>query len=211
MNPKSTAEKFQSGYEITVIGRHFELTDAIKAYVIDKVSKIERIGERIIQAIVTLDVIKLEHSCDIQLLFGATKIKVSANTDNIYSAIDKATARLRARVLKYRSRLLEHHAREVREVEMNVDVILAPTAEEELEDINAEIESINIEAEVGLYSPHKVVAKEKQLLKTLTLKEAIMKMELAGDPLLVFRAEADQKLKVIYRREDGNYGVIEPE
>ena len=38
-----------------------------------------------------------------------------------------------------------------------------------------------------------------------------MKMELAGDPLLVFRAEADQKLKVIYRREDGNYGVIEPE
>jgi putative sigma-54 modulation protein len=41
--------------------------------------------------------------------------------------------------------------------------------------------------------------------------EAVMKMELSGDPVMVFRAEDNRQLKVIYRRQDGNYGIIAPE
>ena len=46
-------------------------------------------------------------------------------------------------------------------------------------------------------------------LKTLTQEEAIMKMEITDDPFLIFRSEEDQKIKVIYRREDRNYGLVQ--
>lgn len=48
-------------------------------------------------------------------------------------------------------------------------------------------------------------------LKELTREEALMKMELSRDAFLVYRSEEDRRLKVLYRRKDGNYGIIEPE
>jgi len=47
-------------------------------------------------------------------------------------------------------------------------------------------------------------------LKTLSYQEAVMKLDLSHDPFMLFVNETDQKLKVIYRREDGDYGIIEP-
>ncbi len=62
----------------------------------------------------------------------------------------------------------------------------------------------------GQTTPHEIVEQEKRPLKTLTFDEALMKMELSGDAFLLFKSEEDQKLKVIYRRSDGHYGVIDP-
>jgi putative sigma-54 modulation protein len=45
----------------------------------------------------------------------------------------------------------------------------------------------------------------------LTADEAVMKMDLSGDKFMVYKSEEDQKLKVIYRRRDGDYGLISPE
>ena len=56
-----------------------------------------------------------------------------------------------------------------------------------------------------------MVAQEKKSLKTLTLDEAIMKMELSSDSFLIYKAEDNHKIKVIYRRKDDHYGVIELE
>ena len=61
------------------------------------------------------------------------------------------------------------------------------------------------------YALPKVVKKKKRPLKTLTIDEAVMKMELSDDNFKVYRSEEDQALKVIYRRRDGSYGVISPE
>jgi putative sigma-54 modulation protein len=46
-------------------------------------------------------------------------------------------------------------------------------------------------------------------LKTLTQDEAVMKMEIAEEPFIIFRSEEDQKIKVIYRRKDENYGLVQ--
>ena len=61
------------------------------------------------------------------------------------------------------------------------------------------------------YQPGEIVSRETKPLKTLTLDEAMMKMALSGDKFLIFRSEEDLKLKVIYLRNDENYGVIEIE
>jgi putative sigma-54 modulation protein len=81
----------------------------------------------------------------------------------------------------------------------------------ELEEINAEIEAQSSVSKVNALTPPKVISTDKRPLKTLTHQEAIMKMELSGDPFLVFKGEEDQKLRVIYKRNDGNYGIMLPE
>jgi putative sigma-54 modulation protein len=80
---------------------------------------------------------------------------------------------------------------------------------DDLSVINDEIQAESARIEEEKYRLHQVVAKETMSLKTLTQEEAIMKMEITSDPFLIFKSEEDQKIKVIYRREDQNYGLVQ--
>lgn len=199
----------EHGYEIAIIGRHLEVTDAIRAYAAEKLSKIERFTERIIQATITLEVIKLQHRCDIVLTAENTRIKVHGIGESIYAAIDQATDRLRRKLNRYRTRLHEHHAKGLSTVDLEVEVV--SPSEEYLEDINDQIEEETLQRVEEELKPHEVVSRDKMLLKTLNSDEAIMKMELSSDRFMIYRNEADQKLRVIYRRDDGNFGIVEVE
>lgn len=201
MSRKSKAAEFVGeGYNIMVTGRSIHVTEPMKDYAIEKVAKLERFTNRIIDVIITMEVQRVEHRVDIVLKAEQIKIKSQACSDNMYASVDKAVHKLEAQLLKYRSRIHDHRARERTPFEMNVNVY------QEIEEEYAGKE------EGEQYSLHKIVNKEKKPLKTLTFDEAIMKMELSQDPFLLFRNEEDMKLKLIYRRkEDGNYGVMEPE
>lgn len=211
MSRKSKAAEFlQEGYNITVTGRNVLVTDPIKEYALEKVSKIERFSDRIIDVAVTMDVHKLDHRVDIIARVNHFKIKAQAVSDNMYASIDKAVDKLEAQLLRYKSKLQDHHSPGVAAIDMNVNV-LRSASEEEIQDINYDIEDENRRRLLDRYTPHRIVKTETRSLKTLTDGEAIMKMELSGDAFLVYRNEADHNLKIIYRREDGDFGVIEPE
>lgn len=212
MSRKSKAVEFlQEGYNINITGRNVMVTDAMKDYAIEKVSKIERFSNRIIDVVVTMDVVRYEHRIDIVMKVDHLKIKSQAITDNMYASIDKAVDKLEAQLLRYKSKIQDHHlGRGLGAVSINVDVLRA-IPEDEGFDINSEIEEETRRRLLDKYSPHKIVDKEVHHLKTLTDGEAIMKMELSGDVFLIYRGEEDRKIKVIYRRNDGNFGVITPE
>ena len=194
-------------YNISIVGKHFQITDAIRNYVFDKLSKIERITDQIIDVIVTLDAQKLEQSCSVLMNFIHYHIKVSASTDNMYSAIDKASDRTVRLVRKYKTKLQSHRFKDRATVDIHVNVI--QSLKDDLKEINDDIEAENARKEENRYKLHEVVAKETMPLKTLTNDEAIMKMEITDDLFLIFRAEEDQKIKMIYRREDRNYGLVQ--
>ena len=91
---------------------------------------------------------------------------------------------------------------------MVVYILMRPI---EVAEYNEDME-IELEAErQKQLNPGKVIRKKSIPLKILTSDEAVMKMELSGDPFLIYKGEEDQKLKVIYRTKDGNYGVIRTE
>jgi putative sigma-54 modulation protein len=92
---------------------------------------------------------------------------------------------------------------------MQVNVLQRPY--DELEDINDDIEQKTEELSSAQLKPPKIIGTDTLPLKVLTADEAVMKMELSDDYFMVFRAEEDQKLKVIYRRADGHYGLIQTE
>jgi putative sigma-54 modulation protein len=205
MNRKAKALEFvDAEYNIHVTGRHVEITDFMKDYAIEKISKIERFMNRIIDVNVIMDIQKLDHRVEIILKAGNFKLTSSASTTDMYVSIDQAVDKLEAQILRYKSKIQDHHATGHAALDMAVSIVNAPQdedlfLEEELD--NQAIKSLK---------PHQIVKQEKRPLKILTYDEAIMKMELSKDNFLIFKDEADQKLKVIYRRKDDNYGIIEP-
>lgn len=206
MTRKAVAAKFQDDvYDISVTGRHVLVTEPMKDYAIEKILKIDRFNNRIIDVNVVMDIQKLDHRVDITLKVDQTFIKSSASSDNMYASIDKAVDRLEAQLRRYKGRLHEHQMKGLPVIDMNVNVL------EQLNEVNDEIESESGVRLIDEYRPHKIISRETRPLKTLNNDEAIMKMELSGDFFMIFRGEDDHKLKVIYRRNDGNFGIIEPE
>jgi putative sigma-54 modulation protein len=208
MSRKAVAEKFSDDvYDITVSGRHIQVTEGMEKYAIEKISKIEKHFNRVIDVAVEMDIQKLLHRVDIVMKVDSIVIRSSATTDNMYASIDKAVDKLKAQLRRYKQRIQDHQVKRNNSVDIKVQVI----APEELDIVNDEILSENAAQLIENYAPHEIVSEESRPLKTLNRKEAIMKIELSGDPFLVFRSEEDRKLKVIYRRKDRNFGIIEPE
>lgn len=206
MNQK---EKFSTEhYNVSMLGKHLQLTDAIKDYVLEKLSKIERFAPHILEVSVTLELQKITHRVSMVMTFLHFHIKAEARTEDMYSAIDLATAKLLKLIKKYKTKLQDHRHDNLASTDMHVNVLRATN---EVEDINDEIDQENLKQEVELYKIHQVVDKEKMPLKTLTQDEAIMKMELSGDTFLLYKGEEDKKIKTIYRRDDGQLGIIEVE
>ncbi len=206
-------EKFKEeealGYDIEIVGRNVDVTEPIRTYFWKKIAKIERFHTHILFMHVVLELQKLEHVCTIVMRFDGLKIKVSASGTDLYASIDQAIDKLQVLCLRYKSRIQDYHKKKLSDVDMVVNVVHKPY--DEVAEINAAIEEETLRQEIETYAPHTVIATEKKPLKILTMDEAIMRMELSNDPFLLYRSEEDNKLKLIYRRSDDNYGIIQPE
>lgn len=214
MSRKSKAAEFITegigGFNTTVTGRNVHITDSMKDYAIDKISKIEKFTQHIIDVSVTMDIQKLDHRVDIVMKVGHIIIKSHAATTDMYVSIDQSVNKLEKQLIRYKKRIQDHHAKGIPAIDMNVNVI-RNRSDEELAEINGEIDEANNHQIHNKYQFHEVVSKEKMPLKFLTTDEAVMKMELSGNEFIVFKGEDDRKVKIIYRRDDGNFGIIEPE
>ena len=174
MSRKSKALEFvNEGYNMSVTGRHVQITDAMKDYAMEKISKIERFSQRIIDVLITMDIQKLEHRVDIVLKVDHIKIKSSAASSDMYVSIDQAVNKIKEQLLRYKARLHDHQAKGVKVIDMNVNVFRRP-AEDDLADVNEDIEEENRRRLYESYLPHQIVDRETMPLKFLTYEEAIM-------------------------------------
>lgn len=211
MSRKSKAAEFvDEEYGLTINGRNVQVTDGMRNYLMEKLAKLDRYGTRIIDITVTMDIQRFEHHVDITVKLNQIKIKSTASSENMYASIDKAVDKIQAQLRKYKQRIQDHHAKPLEAIDMTVNV-LRPALDEGIAEINDDIEAETTRKIDEEYRPHHIVKQEKKQLKFLTWDEAIMKMELSGDQFLVFRNEVDRKINVIYRRDDGDFGILMPE
>lgn len=211
MSRKTKAAEFvDEEYSLTINGRNVLVTDAMKNYVMEKLSKLDKYETRIIDIAVTMDIQRFQHECDIVVKLNQIKIRSSATSENMYASIDKATNKIQSQLRKYKQRIQDHHAKPLEVIDMTVNVI-RPAGEGTIAEINDDIEDENSRKLDEEYRTHQIVKKEKKPLKVLTWDEALMKLELSGDYFLVFRNEADRKINIIYRRDDSDFGVLMPE
>ena len=200
---KEKTAEFDQGYKVLVTARHMHITDGMKQYAVERISKLDRLGDRIVDVTVIMDIQKLSHSCEILMKYGHTFIRSHASTTDMYASIDQSVDRLKKQLQRYKQKLHDYHKKGYPVKEIPIQVVAPPPEEETgLEEVGGADEAV---------LPHRIVAMEVGRLKILSDDEAVMKMELSGDPVMVFRAEGNRQLKVIYRRQDGNYGIIAPE
>jgi putative sigma-54 modulation protein len=171
---------------IVVNGRHLEITPALKSYAEEKVSKFERYLSDISEAVVTLSIEKkYRHKAEVLLKANGILIQAEGVTGEIYSSIDEVVEKLERQVKKYKEKLLAYRKGGAKPA--------------------AEINIASVPAETGR------IIKNKQFeLKPMSPDEASMQMELIDKDFYVFINDLSSDVNVIYRRRDGNFGLIEP-
>ncbi len=206
---KFTEQEKALGLRINILGRNVYVTESMKEYAFEKLSKIEKFHNHIMDIHVTMDVQKMEQSVIIMLHLEHFRVKVSASSTDMYASIDRAVEKLQTKIRRWKDRIQDHHKKPRSVIDMQVNVLKRPFTDLDL--INEAIEMENAVEEMERYEAPQIIGTDSRSMKTLTTEEAIMKMELSDDGFMLYRGEEDRKLKVIYRRNDGNYGLILPE
>lgn len=182
---------------ITITGRHMEMTDALKSYVEGGLEKLRHHFDRVIDADVVLTVEKHRHIAEINLHANGIRINSKESSSDMYASVDTVMDRLNRQVRKYKTRINRHQ----------------PRAEKEARDYEHRvIEFVSDEGEPSKEArAHQVVHHEHVALKSMTVDEAAMQLELVEEGFLVFSNADTQRVNVIHARDDGTYGLIEPQ
>lgn len=185
---------------VSISGRHMEITGGIRDHVESGLEKIKQHFDRVIDVNVVLTVEKRRHLAEINLHANGLQINAKESSDDMYVSIDSALQKIHRQVTKYKGRIKRHKprtAREAHEVERQI-IELSHSDEEPSSDVE-------------ISGTYKVVKREKVPLKSLTVHEAAFQLELLDDSFLVFSNAETQQVNVVYWRSDGTYGLIEPQ
>ena len=174
--------------QITVVGRHFDVTEPIKNYVDSKIVKLDRYSSQIIEAHVILEVQKVRHIAEISLFMKDFKLTATEESRDMYASIDKALGNLHKQLLKLRDRVKEHKGKRISRKFF--------------------LSALFGKSEPKAPQAPKVIKREFQP-KPMSVEEACEELELFKDSFLAFRNSKTEKINVVYKREDGNYGLIE--
>jgi putative sigma-54 modulation protein len=170
-----------------ISGKNVEVTDALRQRCIKKLGKLEKFFSPDTDVHVTLSVQKNRQIVEVTIHFNGSVLRAEVENDDMYAAIDKSVDVLEGQIRKNKTRLQKKlHEYAFRN-------------EEKVEDSN------EIEEE------YKVVRTKRFTIKPMDIEEAILQMNLLGHEFFVFINADTNKVNVVYKRKNGDYGLIEPE
>jgi putative sigma-54 modulation protein len=179
---------------ISVTFRHMDASDPLRSYAEDKLARVSKYIDEPIDAQVVMSVEKkIRHKTVVTLVAKGVTIKASAEIiDDMYAAIDDVVDKLERQLKRYKEKLKRHTTRKGRERNITKTIF----------------EAASFDAEE--YEPQ-VIRSHSFSLKPMSVDEAVMQMDLLHKEFLVFSDDSTEQVNVIYRRKDGNYGLIVPE
>ena len=186
-------------YQIT--GKQIDIGEALQTHVQSELSDVfGKYSGRPTDANVTFSKSGHEYVCetDVHLSTGLTA-QAKGHANEIYAAFDSASEKIEKQLRRYKRRLKDHHKERSQPVELSDagSYILASNTESE----DTEPEGVS----------SMIVAEMETKIPSLSVGEAVMQMELRHAPVLVFRNVGHSGVNVVYRRDDGNIGWIDPE
>lgn len=182
--------------EVEIYGRNLEITDRIHEYIDKKVSKMDRYLSNIEEARVDLAFVKSARNANDRQVAQITIqgrgyiLRVEERADDIFAAIDAATSKMQRRISRYKGKRYRGRG----DGKTVADIVEEPTRE----DVSGEIP--------------RIVRRKHFMLHPMDEHEAIEQMILLGhEDFFVFFNANTNIINVLYKRRDGNYGLIEPE
>lgn len=182
---------------IQVTGKQIDIGDALRAHVEAEITAaIAKHSDRPVEAIVTFSRDAHEYKADatVKLAEGLTA-KASNRAGEIYAACDGAAEKVEKQIRRYKRRLKKHRGESAPVAEASSYVLAGARDEDEHNEDLAPV----------------VIAEMKTDLRSLSVGEAVMQMELEDASFLMFRNDAHGGLNIVFRRDDGNIGWIDPQ
>lgn len=177
--------------EITVTFRHLESTDALRDYAQEKVSRIKKYVGTPAEVAVVLSLEKRRHTAEITLNTDGITINAKEVTEDMYSSIDLAVDKLERQVKKHKEKIKDHKPGAQRERTARYNILSSQPDEQTVRG--------------------RIIKTESVFIKPMSIDEAIMQIDVMNSDFMIFTNAETQKVTVIYRRRDGNLGLIEPE
>ncbi len=172
---------------VIVSGRNMDITDALRNTVQSKLDKLDKFFNKDLEAQATLSVQKNRHIIEVTIPINGSILRVEEATEDMYSSIDNAIDKLTRQLRKQKSKL---------------------------ENRNNKYETIRFENipsyENGDIHEPQIVRTKRFSMKPMNAEEAVLQMELLGHSFYVFLDGETDDVGVVYKRKDGNYGLIEP-
>jgi putative sigma-54 modulation protein len=176
---------------VAVNGKNIEVTNALREYAEKKVTKIVKFFEKSpLEAQVTLSTQRGKHIVDITVQVNGLLLRGEAKTNDMYTSIDAAIDKIERQVHKYKTKLNRKFQKE-NQVVLTPVIIPATAPKEEFEP--------------------QIKRTKRFAMKPMSVEEAVMQMDLLDHDFYVFSNCETDEVNVVYRRKDGNYGLIEPE
>jgi putative sigma-54 modulation protein len=177
---------------LDMTGRHVEITPALKDFAEDKLRKLAKLLDEPIEIHVVLGIEKHRHTAEIKVKSRTAILSGTMETGDLYASIGEVADKLERQALKHKEKMRNHkHRRSLRHPDF------AASAEPEEEQAE---EGASIVQRSRSYAP-----------KPLSLEDAVIALESSGDDVLVYRDIESERINVVYRRSDGEYGLVEPE
>ncbi len=172
---------------IIVRGKNIEITPALKDYVVKRVSKITKYFDSLGEITAILIVEKGRHIIELTVPVNGMMLRGQEATADMYTSIDLVVDKIEKQIEKYKTKL----SRRLKGGNFKGDLVASVAAAEDDET--------------------KVVKTKRFPIKPMDVDEAILQMNLINHDFFVFTNAETEEANVLYRRKDGNYGLIEPE
>jgi putative sigma-54 modulation protein len=192
--------------QLSTTFRHMDGSQAVREYTAERLDKIKKYFHKgPISAHAVFSVERgFHHVADLSItLPNGIAINAKETTEDMYSSIDLAAARIERQVRKWKEKIRDHKphggpAGTVRE-------LVIPAEEIEPRPGTEPPEPASVVAPGG----YKIIKDERVTARSMTVEDAVMQMNLLGDEHLIFTDAGTGSTSVLYRRRDGNYGLIE--
>jgi putative sigma-54 modulation protein len=179
-----------------VSGKNMEVTPALRAKVIKKLEKLDKFFKPDTEVQVTMGVERSRHIIEVTIPFNGVVIRAEEATSDMYASIDKVIDIIERQIRKYKTKIQKR----IRDGALNNEYLKSLQGGRGNEDDSEEEED-----------EFKIVRIKRFAIKPMNVEEAILQMNLLGHEFFVFSNADSNQVNVVYKRKDGNYGLIEPE
>jgi putative sigma-54 modulation protein len=167
---------------VQVRGRNIDVTVALKEYVEKRLGKLSKFYDQLGDPAVTLSVIKDKHRVEVTIPINGMILRGEEASDDMYASIDMVVEKLEKQISKYKGKISR------RGKSSGDGKAVEPAGDNE----------------------PKIVRNKRFAVKPMVVDEALLQMNLLGHSFFVFTNDETDQINVLYKRKDGNYGLIEP-
>lgn len=191
--------------------RHMDSSDALRNYAEERLTKIKRYFSDPLKVNCTFSVEKINHIAQFDVtLRNGLQLHSSEVTENMYSSIDMALAKMERQVRRYKDRITNHKPHKGKAARVRQTVISGTEfeASENAAETAVAVDQHAADATTADQA-HKIIHEKEFRAERLTIQDAVMQLNLMHKQFLVFTNTETGDINVIYRMDDGDYGLVE--